>query len=99
MDRTYVNPPYLRGVINAFVAKAASEWEVWGRRTVMLLPARTCNAWFHTYIYEKPNVGIRFIRGRLKFEGAPTGAPFPSMLVSFGFPEHYLREVQIPWPR
>lgn len=29
---------------------------------------------------------IRFIRGRVHFGGAPTGAPFPSCIVIWGIP-------------
>ena len=50
---------------------------------VMLIPARTDTKWFHEYIYDKPNVEIRFLKGRLKFVGAEHSAPFPSMVVIF----------------
>ncbi len=49
----------------------------------MLIPARTDTKWFHEYIYDKPNVEIRFLKGRLKFVGAEHSAPFPSMVVIF----------------
>jgi site-specific DNA-methyltransferase (adenine-specific) len=51
---------------------------------VMLIPARTDTKYFHDYIYHKAD--IRFIKGRLKFEGNQKGsgsAPFPSMIVIF----------------
>ena len=48
---------------------------------VLLLPARTDTKWFHRFIYNKKNVKIEFIKGRLKFSGSPHNAPFPSMLV------------------
>lgn len=50
---------------------------------VMLIPARTDTKWFHDYIYNKDNVEIRFIKGRLKFGGCKNPAPFPSMVVIF----------------
>lgn len=50
---------------------------------VALLPARTDTRWFHDWIYNKPNVEVRFIRGRLKFGGHKNSAPFPSMVVIF----------------
>lgn len=50
---------------------------------VMLIPARTDTGYFHDYIYKKPNVEIRFIRGRLKFGDEKNSAPFPSMVVIF----------------
>ena len=50
---------------------------------VMLLPARTDTRWFHNYIWNKKNVELRFLKGRLKFEGSKNSAPFPSMIVIF----------------
>lgn len=54
-----------------------------GGLSVMLIPARTDTKWFHDYIYNKPNVEIRFIKGRLKFGDSKNSAPFPSMVVVF----------------
>jgi len=75
----WMNPPYGRE-IGKWVAKAASEAEK-GITTVALLPARPDTKWFHQHIYGKHE--IQFIKGRLKFVGAPSSAPFPSMLVIF----------------
>ena len=52
-------------------------------RVVCLLPARTDTKWFHRYCAKGE---IWFIEGRLKFGGAKNSAPFPSMIVFFGFP-------------
>lgn len=75
----WCNPPYSKW--QKFVAKADEQFR---RRKniviVMLLAARTDTRAFHDYLYLKPHVEIRFIRGRLKFGGSKTGAPFPSML-------------------
>ena len=49
----------------------------------MLVPARVDTRWFHDYIYKKDNVSYEFIKGRLKFSGSKTSAPFPSMIVIF----------------
>lgn len=76
----FVNPPYGRG-ITAWVAKAYSESQVWGRTVVMLLPARTDTSWWHDYVMKADE--IRFIRGRLKFGRAKNSAPFPSCVVIF----------------
>jgi len=64
------------------MAKASAEQQR-GNPTVMLVPARTDTRWFHDYVYGKPNVEIRFLRGRLKFNGSKKDAPFPSMVVVF----------------
>ena len=80
--QVFVNPPYGR-VISQWVEKAIQEWDN-ERPTgiVMLLPSRTGNRWFHA-LNDHPDVEIRFIRGRLKFGGSTTSAPFDSMVVVF----------------
>lgn len=76
----WCNPPYGREIGN-WVNRA---WHASADATVvMLLPARTDTKWFHDYIYKKPNVEIRFIKGRLKFGDSKNSAPFPSMIVVF----------------
>jgi hypothetical protein len=49
----------------------------------MLIPSRTDTSYFHDYIWQKPGVEVRFLRGRLKFDDGKDPAPFPSMLVIF----------------
>lgn len=84
----WCNPPYSRGLQGKFIAKAAAE-RLYGVKTVMLLPARTDTKVFHAHIWNehihrpRPGVEVRFLRGRLKFVGAPSSAPFPSMIVVF----------------
>jgi len=73
----WMNPPYGRE-IGKWIKKA-SENPI----TVCLIPARTDTKYFHEYIYNKPNVEVRFIKGRLKFGGHKNSAPFPSMIVIF----------------
>lgn len=75
----WLNPPYGRE-IGKWVEKAYNESQN-GAPTVCLLPARTDTKWFHDFCL--PYGEIRFIRGRLKFVGAPSSAPFPSMIVIF----------------
>ena len=70
----WCNPPYGKE-IGKWVKKAHDSICT----TVALLPARTDTRWFHDYILGKAE--IRFVRGRLKFGGAVTSAPFPSMVV------------------
>ncbi len=84
----FCNPPYGRNVTGKWVKKAhdaAESARNYKNRTlvVMLLPARTDTKWFHEYIYNRPDVEIRFLKGRLKFAGAVHAAPFPSMVVVF----------------
>lgn len=81
----FCNPPYGRNITGKWVKKAHDTLKSARNRTVvvMLIPARTDTKWFHEYIYDKPNVEIRFLKGRLKFVGAEHSAPFPSMVVIF----------------
>lgn len=72
----WCNPPYGKD-IKKWVKKASES----DATVVMLLPARTDTIWFHEYIYGKAE--IRFIKGRLRFNGMKTSAPFPSMISIF----------------
>lgn len=74
--RVYCNPPYGREIAK-WVKKAAES----NTLVVMLLPARTDTKWFHEYIYN--NAEVRFLKGRVHFNEAKQGAPFPSMVVVF----------------
>lgn len=86
----WLNPPYSRGVQSKFVTKAHESmtkvWEMlWplGRGSIVcLLPARTDTRLFHDII-QPHGEEIEFLRGRVKFVGAPNSAPFPSMVVIF----------------
>lgn len=77
-SRCWVNPPYSE--IIPWMEKAKLESDQ-GKTVVFLVPARTDTRWFHEYALAARE--IRFIRGRLKFEGASHNAPFPSMIVIF----------------
>lgn len=74
----WMNPPYGREIIK-WVAKAYEE-SLRGATVVCLLPARTDTRWWHEYCVKGE---IRFIRGRLKFDGHKNAAPFPSAVVVF----------------
>lgn len=78
-ETVFCNPPYGKQ-IGLWVKKAYEEAKNKNTTCVMLLPARTDTAWFHDYCVHGE---ITFIRGRLKFGGSKTSAPFPSMLVVF----------------
>jgi site-specific DNA-methyltransferase (adenine-specific) len=69
-ERNYINPPYSRKLKESFV-KRAIEFKNKGRLCVMLLPVSTSTVLFHEHIL--PNAtDIRFLRGRVKFEGVNT---------------------------
>jgi len=75
----WMNPPYGQ-VIGEWMRKAA-EAASDGATVVCLVPARVDTAWWWDYCLFGE---IRFLRGRLKFGGAETSAPFPSAVVVFG---------------
>ena len=77
-ERVYMNPPYGRQ-IKDWAQKAYEEIRSGAHIIVGLLPARTDTHWFHNYVY--PFCEIRFLKGRLKYGGSDTSAPFPSMVV------------------
>lgn len=79
--RVFCNPPYGRQ-IGKWVKKCYEEARKPDTLVVMLIPARTDTTYFHDYIYHKAKE-IRFIRGRLHFNGSKQAAPFPSMVVIF----------------
>lgn len=84
--RVFVNPPYSDA--SSWIEKASKESRNC-QVIVMLIPARTDTKAFHSYIWAagdhthgpRRGVEIRFLKGRLKFSGHTSPAPFPSMLV------------------
>lgn len=92
----WVNPPYGRVPWNRKItwpdlwcAKASWESRYNGATVVMLLPARTDTRWWHDHVWDeskgtfREGVNAQFIKGRIKFQGAENGAPFPSVVVVF----------------
>ncbi|WP_316831832.1 DNA N-6-adenine-methyltransferase [Pedobacter aquatilis] len=80
-ERVFCNPPYGKSIAD-WVAKCAMEAKKKDTLVVLLIPVRTSTTYFHEHIYNKVKE-IRFIRGRLRFVGAKSCAPFPSMVVVF----------------
>jgi len=76
--RVWLNPPYGRE-IGAWMRKAYESAQR-GALVVCLVPARTDTAWWHDYASRGE---VTFLRGRVRFVGAPFNAPFPSALVVF----------------
>jgi len=77
----WMNPPYGRE-IPQWLGKAALEVRAGhARRVVCLIPARTDTAWWHDVVL--PHSAVRFLRGRIRFEGAAHPAPFPSAVAIF----------------
>lgn len=87
--RVFMNPPY-GGVIGEWVQHLCYEYRE-GRTTeaIALVPARTDTRWFGL-LADFPKC---FVRGRLKFGGGETSAPFPSVVVYLGQREARFNEV------
>jgi site-specific DNA-methyltransferase (adenine-specific) len=76
--RVWCNPPYSQ--IALWVAKAFQEKQRRENESiVMLIPSRTDTAYWHDFVMRAYDV--RFIRGRLKFKGGKSCAPFPSAVI------------------
>jgi site-specific DNA-methyltransferase (adenine-specific) len=86
----YVNPPYgkeqkfwIEKCVNEYVKRPFLYEKEMGTEILLLVPARTDTVhWHHGIIAHADS--ICYIKGRLKFRGAVSGAPFPSALVYFG---------------
>ena len=78
-EMTWCNPPYGRSVTGTWVRRAYEQTRKDGC-AVVLVTCRTSESWWEWC----DKATIRFeIRGRVKFKGAPTGAPFPSAVLVF----------------
>lgn len=75
----WMNPPY-GAAAKKWVRYAYEQAQAGNCAVVCLLAARTDTAMFHDYCAKGE---VRFLRGRLTFQGAPAPAPFPSMVVIF----------------
>ena len=79
----WCNAPYGKRkpkVLYSFVKKGWEEAQN-GNIVVMLVASRTDVKWWHDYAMGAKE--IRFVKGRLKFVGGDSGAPFPSAIVVF----------------
>ena len=76
-ERVYMNPPYGRQLPRC-IEKAWTEAPT-AEVIVALIPARTDTSYWHNYIFGEAEV--RFLRGRLRFDGAANVAPFPVAVV------------------
>ena len=74
----FMNPPYGR-TIEQWMQKAYFSSQM-GATVVCLVPSRTDTSWWHRYAMKGE---IRLLKGRLKFEGGKSTAPFPSAIVVF----------------
>lgn len=80
--KVFCNPPYGRA-ISAWIRKAMTE-EL--SELLLLVPARTDAKWFSALFTDSD--AICFVRGRLRFSGSASNAPFPSAIVYRGHRPH-----------
>ena len=73
----WLNPPYSQ--LGLWIAKAYQEY-CRGATVVCLVPSATDTCWWHMYA---THAEVRFIKGRIRFKGMASGAPFPSALLIF----------------
>jgi DNA (cytosine-5)-methyltransferase 1 len=81
----WINPPYSK--TKEFITRARRQSRTFGRTIVLLIPATTGVAWFHTHVIGTASE-VWFFRQRLAFVSPVTRAPvkgsnFESMLVVF----------------
>jgi phage N-6-adenine-methyltransferase len=75
----WMNPPYGKE-ISKWMRKALTTANLGQATVVCLVPSRTDTAWWHDYAMMGE---IRFLRGRVRFGGCKSNAPFPSAIVVF----------------
>lgn len=78
----WMNPPYTKGQVGVWIKKLVYEMLA-GRitRGVALVAARPDTQWFRTAVSYACEV--RFLAGRLTFQGSTDAAPFPSAVLVF----------------
>lgn len=80
----FVNPPYTKRQAERWVKKAYDSVKSTANIVVMLIPSRTDVKFWHKYIFNQSNVEVRFIKGRIQFDGVSKNkAPFPSAVIIF----------------
>jgi len=78
-ETVFCNPPYGKDV--GKWARKCRDHAMAGGIAVLLVHSRTDTRWFHDFVYHYAE--LRFVKGRLKFGGAPNTAPFPSLVAVF----------------
>jgi phage N-6-adenine-methyltransferase len=74
----FLNPPHSK--VSGFIKKAHEESKK-GAVVVCLVPSRTDTRWWHDFVMKA--FEIRLIKGRVRFCGGASCAPFPSCIVVF----------------
>ncbi len=91
--RCWMNPPYGRQIGHWLAAAFSAAYDE-GNLVVCLVPARTDTRWWWDYARWGE---VRFLPGRLTFEGASDPAPFPSAIIVFRERLFQPRESHVYW--
>lgn len=75
----FCNPPYSE--ISKWVEKCYREGQKDNTVVVLLIPSRTDTKYFWNFIVHRAE--LRFVKGRLRFGGSKTNAPFSSLIVIY----------------
>ena len=67
-SRVFINPPYGRGLLEPWIDKALEEAH-YNCLSVLLLPARTAQPWYHRCMRQARE--IRFVEGRISYVPPP----------------------------
>ena len=76
-QKLFINPPFSK--LSIWCDYAIKQYKN-GCDVILLMPARTDTLYFHKLLQYCPN--IHFFKGRLKFGGCSSPAPFPTILVT-----------------
>jgi phage N-6-adenine-methyltransferase len=79
-ERVFVNPPYDHRALSGFAGKAWRETRAPGTLAVLLVPAKVDQAWWAAWAILSE---VRFVRGRVRFQGALGTAAFPVAVLVF----------------
>ena len=77
-ERVFLNPPYGSGIGKWMQKIATADCEI----AVALVHARCDTKWWHSWV-EPYADEIRFVKGRIKFEGGKYSSTFPSVIVIY----------------
>lgn len=77
----WLNPPYGYKNLDKWIGKSYRESKN-GATVVCLVPAHTGQPWWHDWVIGKASE-IRWIKGKIKFVGAESCAPFPSCIIIY----------------
>ena len=91
--KVWLNPPY-GGQLSRWIEKAYEE-STKDASVLMLIPSRTDTRWFQRIVWPTASK-LLFLGGRIKFLGAPSSAPFPSMLVFWENGKSFSRVPVVP---